>query len=72
MVLLSCDFFIPGKGACEGDSGSPLVYRELSDDPYYQVGIASFGNYKCGLEGIPDVYTKVEAYLPWIESKLKL
>ena len=71
-VSLYFTLLILGKGTCKGDSGSPLVYRDLGDDPFYQVGIASFGNIKCGLDGIPGVYTKVEAYLPWIESKLKL
>jgi len=61
-----------GEGICEGDSGAPLVAREFSDDPYYQIGVASFGTSQCGQIGVPGIYTKVTAYLPWIESKMKL
>lgn len=51
------------RGACPGDSGGPLVLNnEL-------VGIVSWG-YDCGLK-IPNMYTKVGAYLKWIEEKMK-
>ena len=63
---------VTGEGTCEGDSGAPLVVREFSGDPYYQIGVASFGASKCGQNGVPGIYTKVTAYLPWIESKMKL
>ena len=46
-----------------------MVYRYGSDDPWEQVGIVSYGSAVCGF-GEPAVYTKVQAYLPWIESKL--
>ncbi|KAF5271846.1 hypothetical protein FQA39_LY07986 [Lamprigera yunnana] len=49
-----------GKGACRGDSGGPLLVREL------QVGILSF-TFKCG-GYFPDVYTNVTHYLSWINS----
>ena len=62
---------IPGQGSCSGDSGGPLVWREYSDDPWYQIGLVSFGAVKCGTKDIPGVYTRVEAYLPWIESNLE-
>ena len=62
---------IPGQDSCSGDSGGPLVWREYSDDPWYQIGVVSFGAVKCGSKDIPGVYTRVEAYLPWIESNLE-
>ena len=63
---------VPGKDSCSGDSGGPLVYREFSDDPWYQTGIVSFGfGDQCGAKDVPGVYTRVEAYLPWIESNLE-
>ena len=37
----------------------------------YQIGLVSFGTNLCG-RGIPGVYTKVAAYLPWIESKMEV
>ena len=47
-----------------------MVYRAITDDPYYQVGIVSYGTRICG-QGIPGVYTRVTSFLDWIESKLK-
>ena len=63
-------FTFTGKDSCLGDSGGPLVFREKSSEPWYQVGIVSYGTQICGI-GEPGVYTKVEAYLSWIESKIK-
>ena len=64
------NFTFTGKDSCLGDSGGPLVFREKSSEPWYQVGIVSYGTQICGI-GEPGVYTKVEAYLSWIESKIK-
>ena len=47
-----------------------MVFREFSDDPWYQVGILSSFTGKFD-EKKPGVYTKVEPFLPWIESKLE-
>ena len=60
---------ITGEDSCNGDSGGPLVFRYGTDEPWEQVGVVSSGSSVCGV-GEPAVYTKVEAYLPWIESKL--
>ncbi|XP_052740893.1 chymotrypsin-1-like [Bicyclus anynana] len=57
-----CAISTAGKGACHGDSGGPLV-REGR-----QVGIVSWG-VPCA-KGKPDVYTKVESYMDWIEKTL--
>ncbi|XP_063547562.1 chymotrypsin-1-like [Cydia strobilella] len=51
-----------GEGACHGDSGGPLV-REGR-----QIGVVSWG-IPCA-RGKPDVYTKVEAFMGWIEKTL--
>ena len=58
-----------GKDSCSGDSGGPFIYRPKVDEPWYQMGIVSFGARKCGIES-PGVYTKVSAYLTWIEMNL--
>jgi secreted trypsin-like serine protease len=56
---------------CQGDSGGPMFVRETSDTPWFQVGIVSFGLVKnCGDGGT--FFTKVEAFLPWIESKMNV
>ena len=60
-----------GHDSCSGDSGGPLVFRGLSSDPWYQIGVVSFGASECGSESLPGIYTRVDAFLPWIESKLE-
>jgi hypothetical protein len=59
-----------GRDSCNGDSGGPIAYREFSDDPWYQVGLVSYGTSKCG-QGEPGVYTKIEGYLDWIAKHLE-
>ncbi|KAK7794498.1 hypothetical protein R5R35_004717 [Gryllus longicercus] len=56
-----------GRDACVGDSGAPIVAKEGAPTCNYQiVGITSFGFRQCGSQ--PAVYTKVQAFLPWIEE----
>ncbi|GLH11247.1 Phenoloxidase-activating factor 3, partial [Gryllus bimaculatus] len=56
-----------GRDACVGDSGAPVVQKEAAPLCNYQiVGITSFGFRQCGSQ--PAVYTKVQAFLPWIEE----
>ncbi|KAG6459136.1 chymotrypsin-1 [Manduca sexta] len=57
-----CALTREGEGACHGDSGGPLV-REGR-----QVGVVSWG-IPCA-RGKPDVYTRVESYMRWIEKTL--
>ncbi|XP_073700878.1 cathepsin G-like [Garra rufa] len=50
-------------GSCNGDSGGPLVCGDTA------VGVTSFGDPKaCNSRELPEVYTKISAYLPWIRS----
>ena len=58
---------ISDKDSCNGDSGGPLVYREFTGEPWNQVGVVSYGTPECG-KGIPAVYTRIEAYLDWIDA----
>ncbi|EFX78247.1 hypothetical protein DAPPUDRAFT_305263 [Daphnia pulex] len=65
-----------GKHFCNGDSGSPLVIETDNLDNtnqkchWIQVGIVSWGF--CGAKkSIPDVYTRVTSFLPWIEKEMK-
>ncbi|XP_013166024.1 PREDICTED: serine protease snake-like [Papilio xuthus] len=56
------------KDTCQGDSGGPLQLKNQKIKCMYTiVGVTSFGS-GCGLIGRAGVYTKVTAYLPWIES----
>lgn len=60
-----------GKGACQGDSGAPLmrIYEDNQTQSikWYQDGIVSYG-IGCGREGVPAVYTKVSVYSDWISN----
>uniref|UniRef100_W5K0L6 Granzyme B-like n=1 Tax=Astyanax mexicanus TaxID=7994 RepID=W5K0L6_ASTMX len=52
-----------GHGFCQGDSGGPLVCNNVA------VGIVSFfeaGN--CDKPIVPNVYTKISQFLPWIKE----
>jgi hypothetical protein len=53
----------PGRKTCSNDSGGPLVNasRQL-------VGIVSSGGTSCAGDGVPGVYSRVAAYLPWIKQ----
>jgi len=54
-----------GQDACQGDSGGPLLVSR--DGSYVVAGLVSYGK-GCGLEGLPGVYTRVEAYYDWVTS----
>lgn len=53
---------------CYGDSGGPLMRQERLY--WAQEAIVSFGN-RCGLEGWPAVYTRVESYEDWIRENIR-
>ena len=46
------------------------MLKEFSSDPYYQIGIVSFGLNTCGTS-LPAVYTRVTNYLSWIKNHMK-
>ncbi|KAJ3656682.1 hypothetical protein Zmor_015736 [Zophobas morio] len=50
-----------GKDTCLGDSGGPLHYE------LYRIRITSFGK-GCGGNSSVGVYTRVSAYVKWIEN----
>ncbi|KAL7396867.1 hypothetical protein ABVT39_012748 [Epinephelus coioides] len=54
------------KGFCRGDSGGPLVCGGEA------VGVVSFNmNGNCDYPNVPNVYTNISKYLPWIKKILK-
>ncbi|CAK1587424.1 unnamed protein product [Parnassius mnemosyne] len=56
------------KDTCQGGGGSPLQLKNKKVQCMYTVvGVTSFGR-ACGFIGEPGIYTKVSAYVPWIES----
>ncbi|KAK9979005.1 hypothetical protein ABG768_012452 [Culter alburnus] len=55
----------PG-GTCSGDSGGPLICEGTA------VGVTSFGlNGHCNSPDGPNVYTKISAYIKWINKVIR-
>lgn len=52
--------------ACAGDSGGPAV--DLSGIEPLLVGLTSYGNAAGCVEGVPSSFTKLTAYLDWIDA----
>nr|QEI22874.1 serine protease [Oryctes rhinoceros] len=59
-----CALTVAGEGACNGDSGGPLIQTSNGA----QIGIVSFG-VACA-QGFPDVYTRVSSFISWINSNM--
>jgi trypsin len=56
----------PAKKTCTNDSGGPLVNASKQ-----LVGIVSAGGKACTGDGVPSVFTRIAAYLPWIKVATK-
>ncbi|CAL8396044.1 unnamed protein product [Boreogadus saida] len=50
------------KGFCQGDSGGPLVCNTMA------VGIVSYTGDTCDYPHLPNVYTDITKFLPWISD----
>lgn len=55
----------------QGDSGGPLMIKDFKTNIWSVVGIVSHG-VGCGSKDFPGVYTRVAAFIDWIEKKTKL
>ncbi|MGI9016813.1 MAG: trypsin-like serine protease [Euzebya sp.] len=56
----------PSADTCNGDSGGPMLVPD-ENGVLLQIGITSFGGFFCGAE-LPGVYTRVDAYLDFIDG----
>ncbi|XP_052021820.1 complement factor D [Apodemus sylvaticus] len=50
------------RDTCRGDSGSPLVCRDVVE------GVVAWGSRVCGNRRKPGVFTRVATYLTWIDD----
>ncbi|KAK2715094.1 phenoloxidase-activating factor 2-like isoform X2 [Artemia franciscana] len=58
----------PGRDACQGDGGSPLVC-ETEPNRFEVVGLVAWG-IGCAEPGIPGVYVNVASYVDWIIKEI--
>jgi len=56
-------------GACQRDTGGPLMCQENATTPFVLQGITSFGD-SCNEPNFPGVYTRVSKYVNWIEDQI--
>ena len=68
-----------GKDSCGGDSGSALMTARTESEGSFSllgtwkiVGVVSFGPTRCGIQGVPGVYTKIRHYIDWILDTVEL
>ena len=65
-------FLLPGgRDACRGDSGGPLMLQDDVTNRYFTYGVVSWGD-GCGREGNFGVYVRIENFVDWIQSKIRL
>ncbi|XP_019847201.2 serine protease easter [Bactrocera dorsalis] len=62
-----------GSDTCSGDSGGPLMFQDIVNGKpvYFAAGIVSFGPSLCGVADWPAIYTRVGAFIDWIESNIE-
>lgn len=63
-----CTIDPPGysTGACNGDSGGPLLAPAASGEGYVEIGIVIHGYAHCSTRR-PSVFTRIEAIAPWVQ-----
>ncbi|KAL7075222.1 hypothetical protein ACQ4LE_005639 [Meloidogyne hapla] len=60
-----CAFGTSGENTCFGDSGGPLLYKNLETNNWEQIGITSRGSWLCEFKGF---FTTIRLYCDWIEK----
>lgn len=63
-----CASYKNTRDACQSDSGGPLM--QYVDKKAVVVGVVSYG-IGCATKGVPGLYTRTSAYIPWIKEITK-
>ncbi|XP_066977455.1 trypsin-1-like [Macrobrachium rosenbergii] len=67
---MMCAGYDAGKiDACQGDSGGPLLHERPEGNQIDLIGIVSWGQ-GCARAGYPGVYTRIQSYREFIDSKV--
>jgi len=66
--MLCAGFTDGSKTACHGDSGGPLMVRNLEDTEWTQIGIVSWGSPQCSGSQQYNVYTRVAEFKNWVKQ----
>ncbi len=53
------------KGACEGDSGGPLLYKDVIARKYIQIATVEGGVGDCGDESYPGIFVRLDHPSIW-------
>ncbi|KAF2886305.1 hypothetical protein ILUMI_19868 [Ignelater luminosus] len=64
-MLCTVTFNNSNEQSCSGDGGGPVMVSNKLQ--WHQEGIVSFGIFICGSK-YPEIHTRVEKYLEWIEE----
>lgn len=54
-----------GMGSCNGDSGGPAFIKR--DNTWYQVGVTSFGDTRCTINGY---YQRLDVHADWLRAEV--
>ena len=68
--MVCAGFLAGGLDSCQGDSGGPMVGQVRMRSTLLLLGIISWG-YGCGRANKPGVYTRVAAYIDWIDQIMR-
>jgi secreted trypsin-like serine protease len=53
------------QGACKGDSGGPLMYKDYDSRKYIQIAIVEGGVGECGDKDFPGIFVRLDNPSIW-------